>query len=39
MRRIDEIRSRCNPVVSEQAIGLPLDHNGEAEKRGNVTVN
>ena len=39
MRRVDEIRSRCNPVVSEGEAGLPLTHNESEGNGAKVTVN
>lgn len=39
MRKTDEFRSRCNPVVSESGTGLPLAHNENDEQRQKSTVN
>jgi integrase len=39
MRRTDEIRSRCNPVVIEQQIEHPSDYNVEAQVTEKPTVN
>jgi hypothetical protein len=33
MRKVDEFRSRCNPVVSDGAIDLPVINN-HGQKRG-----
>jgi integrase len=39
MRRTDENRSRCNPVVSDAQTGLPLDHNEDEQNGQKPTVN
>jgi integrase len=39
MRRLDESRSRCNPVVSETAIDLLIAHNGNGVLSAKATVN
>jgi Phage integrase family len=39
MRRSDESRSGCNPVVIESGTGLPLVHNERAEVSDKPTVN
>ena len=39
MRRIDESRSRCNPVVSEATIEHPSVHNGEDSTSHKPSVN
>jgi hypothetical protein len=39
MRRIDEVRSRCNPVAIESTADHPMDRNEEAMNADKVTVN
>ena len=39
MRRTDEVRSRCNSVVSEAGTGHPLVHNEQDAISKQVTVN
>ena len=39
MRRVYEIRSRCNPVVIDGEVGLPFTHNARERDGGKVTVN
>ena len=39
MRRIDEIRSRCNPVVSDATIEHPTSYNVTNTANDKATVN
>ena len=39
MRKVDEIRSRCNPVVVEQVIDHPTDHNGKTTAADKPLIN
>jgi hypothetical protein len=39
MRRMDEARSRCNPVVNPSGTDLPLVSNETHEKKEQLTVN
>jgi integrase len=39
MRKIDELRSRCNSVVSERPIEHPLGYNGGGVRGDKPTVN
>jgi integrase len=39
MKKIDDARTRCNPVAIEKESGLPLNRNDEQEEDSKVTVN